>query len=83
MERHLYTVDSPEEFNRYVRRLNIPDRAKITFWYEEEAQQKKDTSQPEDWKAKWSKVAGMWSDYDDAQDDFRAIRESLNTRIPQ
>lgn len=39
------------------------------------------TASRKDWKKQWEKVSGMWRNYETAQDDFKAIRQSMNNRL--
>lgn len=72
---------SEQELRRYIRKHRFVS-SRIILLEDNNTEETKSTYR-QDWKQQWRKVAGMWSNYDSAQDDFRAIRESFNARIPQ
>ncbi len=67
---------SEKELVEYVlRNRALPPRAY--------SQDKQRASEKLNWKARLRKIAGIWEDYDNAQDEFQNIRASFNTRISQ
>lgn len=70
---------SEAELRRYMRKHRFVS-SRIILMEDNTAKATKAAS-PKDWKKQWEKVSGMWRNYETAQDDFRAIRLSMNNRI--
>lgn len=68
---------SETELRKYIRKHRFISSRIILI--EDNTAKAKDSRK--DWKKQWGKVSGMWRNYGTAQDDFRAIRLSMNNRI--
>lgn len=67
---------------QYLKRLRVPQRAIVHFWYETPTD-KVMPQKTENWKEKLKGIAGIWADYDNAQEISQDIRASFNNRISQ
>ena len=64
MERHVYTI-LVNEFDQYKQRLNLPDNASLTFWYEKRQTK---TQHKQRKSIKDSPAYGMWANRNDMLD---------------
>ena len=68
---------SETELRKYIRKHRFISSRIILI----EDNTAKAESTRKDWKKQWEKVSGMWRNYETVQDDFKAIRQSMNNRI--
>jgi len=77
MERHVYTIPV-NEFDKLKRRLNLPDNAFMTFWYE--GRKKKSLNQKKRKSIKSAPAYGMWANREDMQDPTAYVQSLRQSR---
>lgn len=79
MERHVYTIPV-NEFDQYKRRLNLPDNASLTFWYENRRTKTQNQQRKKRKSIKDSPAYGMWASREDMRDPSAYVQTLRKSR---